>query len=85
MLPDCMTEDGRAYEIPRELFHLMVKCNETQGHLRDWLDYWEQADELMQPMPDIGEKADGVGSFPWDRSYLWAHEVIRSHRTPKTE
>ena len=73
MLPDCMTEDGRAYQIPRELFHLMDKCNETQGHLRDWLDYWEQADELMQPMPDIGENSDGAGLFPLDRCYLWAH------------
>ncbi|XP_043241901.1 nucleolar protein dao-5-like [Amphibalanus amphitrite] len=55
MMDECLTEDGRAYQVPRELLLLMIKCNETQGHLRDWLDYWEQADELMQPAPDIGK------------------------------
>ena len=56
-MSECLTEDGRSYQVPRELLRLMIKCNETQGHLRDWLDYWEQADELMHPAPDIGEAA----------------------------
>ncbi|XP_037073576.1 AF4/FMR2 family member 4-like [Pollicipes pollicipes] len=55
MLAESLTPDGCSYVIPRELFRLMVRCNDTQGHLRDWLDYWEQADQLMQPAPDTGK------------------------------
>jgi len=57
MLSDSLSSDGRSYLIPREMFRLVLKCNETQAHLRDWLECWQQADAQMAApgTPDTGE------------------------------
>ncbi|XP_037092488.1 AF4/FMR2 family member lilli-like isoform X2 [Pollicipes pollicipes] len=55
MLSEPLSADEPTCSVPIDLFRLMLRCNEIQTHLQNWLDCWEQADELMQMAQDTAE------------------------------